>query len=74
MKEQLIGILSQLKGDVDYANQKNLVDDGIIDSLILTRLIVELEDAFDIEIEMEDLVSENFNSVDAMIELITRLQ
>ena len=74
MKEQLLASLKQMKSDVDYENQKGLVDDGIIDSLILTRLIVELEDAFDIEIEMEDLVPENFNTVDAMLDLIERLQ
>lgn len=74
MKEQLLTILNEMKGDIDYESQQALIDDDIIDSLTLTHLIMELEEAFDIEIGMEDLVPENFNTVDAMLGLISRLQ
>lgn len=74
MKEKLLAILKSLKEDVDFESQTAMVDDGVIDSLTLTSLIVELEDAFGIEVDMEELVPENFNTVDAMLDMISRLQ
>lgn len=72
--EQLLDILNEIDDTVDYASEKALIDGEIIDSLDLMELISEMEEAFDITIEMEDIIPENFNSVEAMWELITRLQ
>jgi len=55
-----------------HLNSTTLITDGILDSLDIMNLIMELESEFDIEIEPEDVVSENFESVEAMISLINR--
>lgn len=72
--EQLLEILREVDDTVDYEAEKSLIDGEIIDSLDLMELISEMEEAFEIEIEMEDIIPENFNSVEAMWALITRLQ
>jgi len=72
--DKLLKILSEMNDTVDFAAQKAIIDDEIITSLDLMELISELEEAFDITIEMEDIVPENFNTVEAMWEMITRLQ
>lgn len=72
--EQLLEILREVDDTVDYETEKSLIDGEIIDSLDLMELISEMEEAFEIEIEMEDIIPENFNSVEAMWALITRLQ
>ncbi len=74
MLEKITDIICQINPDVDYAEEKTLIDDGIIDSLELMELISELEGAFDIEIGMEELVPEHFNSVEAIENMIRRLQ
>jgi acyl carrier protein len=72
--EELLDILKGLKPGVDFENEKNLIDDRLLDSLDVMNLTVELNDEFDIEITPLDILPENFQSVDAMYALITRLQ
>ena len=36
-------------------------------------LVAELEDEFDIKIKPKDLVAENFNSADAIVEMLHKL-
>ncbi len=71
--EKLIEILQEIDDTIDYETEKALVSDGLLTSLDLTALISELEDAFDIEISMDELTPENFDSLEAMQALIGRL-
>lgn len=72
--EKLLNILSELKPGVDFEKETNLIDDGILDSFDLVALVGELNEAFDVEIEFEDMEAENFNSVANMHKMIVRLQ
>ena len=74
MKEQVLEILTEIRGDVDFENETKLIDDNILKSLDIVAIVGEFNDEFDVEISVEDLVPENFNSVDAMVELITAAQ
>lgn len=72
--EQLINVLKTVRPDVDFENEKKLIDDGILDSFDIIQVVVELNEAFDVEINVEDLEPDNFNTVEAMWELIQKLQ
>ena len=72
--DQLLELLKDVNEDVDFTTQTAIIDDEVIDSLDLTGLIADMEDTFDIEIGMNDIVPENFNTVDAMWAMIQRLQ
>ena len=72
--DELLQILDEIHGGVDYENCTTLITDRHIDSLSMVALVPELEDTFDIEIPPVEIVAENFNSVDAMLSLIERLQ
>lgn len=72
--DKLLEILNSLRPGVDFTSQTKIVDDGILDSMTIARLIGLLEDEYDIEFEVTDLVPENFNSVDAMMKMIERLE
>ena len=74
MRETILEILSGVRSDIDFENNTKLIDDGILESLDIVAIVGELNDEFDVEISVEDLVPENFNSVDEMVELITRAQ
>ena len=47
-----------------------LVDDGFLESLDLVTIVSEIMATFDIELNVDDLLPENFNSVPAMLRLI----
>lgn len=74
MKQQIIGILNEINPGVDYETETKLIDSRILDSLSIISLVSELSFAFDVEIDVMDLVPENLNSVDAIVELINELQ
>lgn len=73
MKQEIIEILEGIRPDVDFENETSLIDGGILESFDIVALVGELNDAFDIEIKPGDLVPANFNSVDAMQQLVERL-
>ena len=71
--KKLLEILGEIRPDVDFANEKKLIDDGILDSLDIVTLITEINDRFDVSIPAEEIIPENFNSAAALYDLITRL-
>ncbi|MFR4405334.1 MAG: acyl carrier protein [Anaerovoracaceae bacterium] len=74
MREKVIEILTGIRSDIDFENSTKLIDDGMLESIDIVSIVGEMNDEFDIEISVEDLLPENFNSVDAMVDLITRAQ
>lgn len=72
--DELMQILEELRPDVDFENEIQLIADGILESFDIVALVGELNEEFDIEIKPNDLVPENFNSAEAMYALITKLQ
>ena len=74
MKEQLMGVLEEIRPDVDFENEKQLSTDGVLDSFDIVSLVTALNDEFDIEIEVGNLVPDNFNSIEGMMALIEKLQ
>lgn len=72
--ERLIEILEGIEAGVDYKNCTTLIDDGYLDSLAIISLVAEIEDEFDVQIPTVEIVSENFNSIQAIWDLIVRLQ
>jgi len=72
--ERILEILKEIRPDVDFENETRLIDDDILDSFDIISIVGEFNDAFEIEINVEDLEPENFNTVEAMRELIERLQ
>lgn len=72
-KELVKKILMQVKKEIEpMLDSASLVSDGILDSLDIMNLIIELENGFDIEIDPEDVLAENFDSVEAIIALIEK--
>lgn len=73
MKEKIIGILNDIKEDVDYETCTALIKEGILASLDIIQLVGSLNDEFDISIPASEIIPRNFDSVDAMVAMVSRL-
>ena len=74
MREEVMEILTGIRGDIDFEHETKLIDDQLLASLDIVAIVGEFNDTFDVEISVEDLIPENFNSVDAMVALIESAQ
>ena len=72
--DKLIELLEEICPGIDFTSEENLIDDEIIDSFDVIAIVTEIMDAFNVEIGVEDIIPENFNSVEAMMNLIERLK
>ncbi|MBQ9412048.1 MAG: acyl carrier protein [Oscillospiraceae bacterium] len=72
--DEIIKLLEELNLDVDPAECDDLVDGGYLTSLDIVSLIAELSDRFDISIPAREIVPENFNSAEAIWDMVERLQ
>lgn len=74
MMEKLLELLHSIRSDVDFENEKGLIDEGILDSFDVVSIISEIEDVFGVQIRITELDPENFNSVENIWKLIQQLQ
>jgi len=72
--EDVLKVLKRVKPDVDFENNKNLIDDEILDSFDIVTLVAALDEEFDIQITAKDVVPENFNSAEDIYNLVKRLE
>lgn len=71
--QELKSMLEEKFSAIDFDNEKNLVSDGILDSLAVVSIIEEIEDMFDVSVTMEYIQPEYFESVEAMWNMIQEL-
>ena len=71
-EEKLLELLYELKPEIDFAHTSNYIEQHLLDSLDIVVLVTDIEDAFGITIDVNDIVPENFASLEAMLELIEK--
>ena len=71
--ERLIEILEGLHPEVDFVTCDDLIDGKIFDSFDIVTLVAEINEEFDVAIPAEELIPDNFNSAEAIWDLIQKL-
>lgn len=74
MREKVLAVLSEEFPEIDFTVSEALVDDGILDSLTITGIIATLTMEFGITIPYEEIIEENFNSIDGLARMVEKLQ
>lgn len=72
MQTKILEILNGLRPEFDFTSSSDFTGDGMLDSFDIVSLVTELEDNFNITVDGEDIIPDNFSSVDAIITLIEK--
>ncbi|MBR5420261.1 MAG: acyl carrier protein [Lachnospiraceae bacterium] len=72
--EELLKIMSGIREDIDFTKETKLIDDELLDSFDIISIVSEVNEHFGIEINVDDLLPENFNSAEALYQLILKMQ
>ncbi len=67
-------ILKEIKPTKDLTDVNDIVEGGYLDSFEIMGLITSLTESFGIEIEIDEIIPENFNSVEAIVAMVDRLR
>ncbi len=71
--EDLKEILRKILGHIEFESEMALLTDGKIDSVDLVELVVAIEEKFQIEIPLEDIVPGNFDSLQGIWDMVKNL-
>ena len=68
--EELMELLASLKPEIDFETEKELIDDGLLESFDVIQIVTSLMDEFDVDIDADDIEPENLNDLDAICALV----
>ena len=71
--EKVIAILNEVKPTRDLSDVQDIIEGGYLDSFELMNLISLLSEGFGVDIDIDEIVPENFNSVAAIVAMVDRL-
>lgn len=72
--KQILNDIVPDASDEELENNKELVHSGLLNSFSIVMLIGELTDTFDIEISPQEIIYDNFDSLDGLTKMVDRLQ
>jgi acyl carrier protein len=75
MQEKIATLLKTVNGKelvTDF--DMDLFENVMLDSLGIAQLIAEIESNFDLEIDPEDIVPENFSTINEIVNLIRKVK
>ena len=72
--EELLEILRDLNADADFEHCENLVEEGILTSLEIVMLVSEINSRMGVRLPPEEIVPENFQTVQTIYDLICRCE
>ena len=71
--EKLLAILKQINAEIDFENEKDLVDSGVLDSLTIVEIITAIEDKYGVTINPDDIDPDNFQSAETILDMINKM-
>ena len=72
--DKIIEILNRIKPTVTFDENTRIVDNNLLNSFEMYKLVNELNLEFDIEILPLDIIPQNFNTVSAIKALVEKHQ
>ena len=73
-KETVLEIFREIKPTKNLEGINDIVEGGYLDSFEIMALISNLTETFAIEIDIDEIIPENFNAVEAIVAMVERLK
>lgn len=70
--DKILEMLKKIRPDIDFASEKTLVDDGLLDSVDVMSIVAALKDSFGVVVSMAELDPDDFNSAETILALVER--
>ena len=71
--KKLFKILENLRPEINFLETTDFIENDILDSLDIIKLVVALEQEFSISIHTEEVIPDNFQSIEKISCLIKKL-
>lgn len=71
--DDVISMLEDIQEDIDYEEEDGLIDNDLLDSFDILAIVSAVDEEFDVEIPAKEITPDNFNSAEALYQLIVRL-
>lgn len=73
MEKKIREVLEDINEGIISYDGDSMLEDGIIDSFDVIEIMSRLEEIFDVEIDAEYAVSENFSNADSVINMMKKV-
>lgn len=70
--EKIREILIDIRPEFDFQSDDDFVESGMLDSFDVILLVAELEKEFSVKIKAEEIIAENFASLQTIMDLVER--
>lgn len=72
INEAIVSLLEEIEPGVNFKEINDISESGIISSMDLMKLILRINEVFSISIPVEEIIPENFRSIETIEKLIER--
>lgn len=72
MEERFIEVIKSVNSDILESCSRNLIDDGLLDSLGVMMLVSKLEETYGVDFDPEDIMPENFVNINTIYGLVLK--
>jgi acyl carrier protein len=74
MNTTILNLLTETRPDVDFSESNNFLEEGLLDSFDIISLVTSLDEIYGISIDGEDILPDNFSSINSIIKLVKKKQ
>ena len=72
MRKIILNILQEIRPEFDFLEDRNFIEQGMLDSFDIVNLVTALDEQYGISIDGMDILPENFSSVDSIVNLLIK--
>lgn len=72
MRNKIVSILLECGVEEKDVLCTDYITNDFLDSLMMAEIVIAIEDSFNIEIDGDDIIPDNFKNVDTIVEMVMK--